>query len=241
MLCVAAIKLPARMEPQDEACFNPYLDPERKDRIRRLLKPDDRLRSICGELLTKWMLSSRLQRPILSLTLSRTPSGKPFLPDTACEFNLSHSGLWVAVALGDEAVGIDVERIRVMDEDIVRRFFSSEEVAVFFNAPLEERPALFFDLWTFKESYIKAMGDGLRISLDSFSIRRRGDAVNLVVKGCPNPGWHLRSFPLESEYRCALCSREWSDSTPLRMLNYTELQSAARTGFCERLSLSPGS
>lgn len=83
----------------------------------------------------------------------------PSLPD----FNLSHSGGFVAVALGDGQVGIDLQDVNADFDPIplAERFFSPEESASIKQATEAERPDIFFALWTRKEAIGKALGRGL--------------------------------------------------------------------------------
>lgn len=99
-----------------------------------------------------------------------SPSGVPPL-----RFNLSHShGLAACLVALDYEVGIDVEYLDRHSgcADIARRFFSPSENALLRAAsgePERERQR-FFELWTAKEAYIKAIGIGLSMPLDAFSI-----------------------------------------------------------------------
>ena len=106
------------------------------------------------------------------------PRGKPKLafPDTPLEFNLAHSGRFAvyAFAVGCE-VGVDIEEVRPLQdqEGIVRRFFSPEECEEWLELDPSQRNEAFFRCWTRKESYIKALGDGLYMPLDSFQVSLR--------------------------------------------------------------------
>jgi 4'-phosphopantetheinyl transferase len=69
-------------------------------------------------------------------------------------------------------VGVDVERIRPMrDADrIAERFFSAREAEAFCKVPPAEQDAAFFSLWTRKEAWLKATGDGISESLSKFEV-----------------------------------------------------------------------
>ncbi|MGO8698131.1 MAG: 4'-phosphopantetheinyl transferase family protein [Limisphaerales bacterium] len=62
-----------------------------------------------------------------------------------------------------DAIGIDVERIRPLIEadHLVARFFSARENAVFHDLPPAQKPVAFFNLWTRKEAWLKATGQGI--------------------------------------------------------------------------------
>lgn len=101
--------------------------------------------------------------PIVRDEWGRPYFDAPALPD----FNLSHSDGFVAVAIGDGKVGIDLQRVTLGFDPapLARRFFSQEEANTIQNAPEARRPDLFFALWTKKEAIGKALGRGLTDTL----------------------------------------------------------------------------
>ncbi len=103
------------------------------------------------------------------------PKGKPALAarERPLRFNVSNSGDLAAYAFTfDCEIGVDVEhRRRLLEiESIAQRFFAPDEVAELMDLPESERPDGFFNCWTRKEAYIKAVGDGLSVPLDSFRV-----------------------------------------------------------------------
>ncbi len=87
-------------------------------------------------------------------------------------FNLSHTkGLIVCAVVWDVDIGVDVEYIprKTSPLKIARYKFSDLEIAELNAQPVENQRKRFFDYWTLKESYIKAVGQGLAIPLDQFS------------------------------------------------------------------------
>lgn len=142
------------------------------------------------------------------LRFSRGAKGKPALIEAArdLQFNLSHSGRLVVFAFCyGERVGIDVERMRPMRdlEAIAKRFFRADEVADLLSLPEEDREPGFFRCWTRKEAYIKAVGDGISLGLDSFRVTfLPGQSPALT---CPdNSRWNLHDLKLEEGYAAAL-------------------------------------
>ncbi len=91
-------------------------------------------------------------------------------------FNLSHTDGLVAVAVARGELGVDVEDThrRSHPEQVAEHFFAPAEVAGLQALPPGQRPARFFDLWTLKEAYIKARGQGLALSLQGFAFDLRG-------------------------------------------------------------------
>jgi len=100
-------------------------------------------------------------------TLNRIPDGH-----SLC-FNMSHSnGLALFAFTWGRRIGVDVEYVRSMPdiEEIAERFFSPRENAVFRTVPAGKKLEAFFNCWTRKEAFLKANGDGLSRSLDSFEV-----------------------------------------------------------------------
>jgi 4'-phosphopantetheinyl transferase len=117
------------------------------------------------------------------------PLNKPHIvPEQAGEpplqFNLSHCRLAVAVAVArGTAIGVDVEdRRRPVDHhEIARRFFAESEVEMMWALGPTKAAVRFFELWTLKEAYLKALGKGLTRPLQSVVFRFDGeDAVRLA-------------------------------------------------------------
>ena len=91
---------------------------------------------------------------------------------TTLRFNLSHTrGLIACIVARNIDVGVDVEDRRrdTSGPEIARRFFSAREVAALERLPGDEQAATFFEYWTLKEAYIKAVGVGISLGLGRFS------------------------------------------------------------------------
>lgn len=87
--------------------------------------------------------------------------GKPFFPEYPhIQFNISHSGEYVLCALGQKELGIDIEHTRASDERLYARVLSARERS--WLERQKDKKAAFIRLWTLKESYIKATGEGFR-------------------------------------------------------------------------------
>ena len=118
--------------------------------------------------------------------------GKPALAErfarSGWRFNVSHCGeLAVYVLSRAGEVGIDVEAVHAIAEAdaIVERFFAPGERSAFRALKPEQRNTGFLQLWTRKEAFVKALGDGLAVPLE------RLDA------SAPPCGWRIESFSPE--------------------------------------------
>ncbi len=59
---------------------------------------------------------------------------------------------------------------------LVRRYFSAVEVAAWDALPQASQHEAFFNLWTRKEAYVKALGRGLGLPLHSFDVNHESGA-----------------------------------------------------------------
>lgn len=94
--------------------------------------------------------------------IARTEGGKPWFPDRPeLHFSVSHSGNLALCALGEGAVGCDIEIVRPRREGLPRYCLGDREYAWFL-----ERGGCwedFYTLWTLKEAKVKCTGRGLRV------------------------------------------------------------------------------
>jgi 4'-phosphopantetheinyl transferase len=151
---------------------------------------------VIGRAALRALLSGYLGLDPAAIAFTYGPQGKPALADAACSvrFNASNSGQLAAFAFTEACeIGVDVEQHRPLHdlEAIAQRFFSPDETAELLALPASDRDSAFFNCWTRKEAYIKAMGGGLSIPLDSFRVTLRpGDAAGMVsIEGSAEAAW----------------------------------------------------
>jgi 4'-phosphopantetheinyl transferase len=126
--------------------------------------------------LLRAILGGYVGKPAEAIEFKYGPHGKPYLcgaEKCRLQFNLSHSeDCTVYAVTRDRELGIDVERIKELPEmdSVARRFFSQAEGADLRVVPSELRAQAFYNCWTRKEAYIKAVGSGLSLALDQFRV-----------------------------------------------------------------------
>lgn len=165
---VYALRLDEEAAAQAEG-YLAYLSPGRRKAVRGYRSPLMRARTIAAELLARVLLAARSGKLPLELAICRDARGKPYSPDGAAFFSWSHGDAWVALSIGGEQNGVDVEgpRRRTVVSAIARRFFRPEERRALDEAAESERSRLFLYYWTMKESYLKYTGEGLAGGLES--------------------------------------------------------------------------
>jgi len=212
------------------------------EHLRALLSDDERARAdrfYFPHLRAYYTLVRGALRILLGGVSGREPAklefayaqhGKPYLPGSEVQFNVSHSGALGLIALArGRRIGVDVERIRNMDdsEAIARRFFAPAEVAEYLSLPADQRPAAFYSCWTRKEAFIKAVGDGLSFPLHQFtvSLKPGNPARVLTVENDPKAArrWQLVALDPGEGYAAALIAElpEWEPEC--RVFDFVDL------------------
>jgi 4'-phosphopantetheinyl transferase len=162
------------------------LSEDEREQAARFRFERHRLRYIAGRAQLRMLLARYLDASPAELVFSYGLNGKPSLPAPAPHFNLSHSGALALYAVtADAEVGVDVELYdpSFPNLGIPERFFAPDEVRALRALPEELQPRGFLELWTRKEAFIKARGDGLSLALDSFSVTLGRDRPSLVRTG----------------------------------------------------------
>lgn len=142
-----------------------YLSQKRAEKVSKLKKSDKKAQSIGAELLLNYAVNHDIRKPVLWDT---DENGKLYLPDKQVCVNLSHSGMYAVCAAHDKSVGVDIQQHRTCDIKTAKRFFTEAECEYIYKSTDPKKT--FFEIWTKKESFVKAVGRGLALPLDSFSV-----------------------------------------------------------------------
>ncbi|MEW4309704.1 4'-phosphopantetheinyl transferase superfamily protein [Rossellomorea marisflavi] len=168
---IYAVSIKEELSPCLYERFISSVDHRKRERIKAFKRDVDRKRSLVGDVLIRSMVSDGVI-PNEMLKYEYNDHGKPrFVDMENSHFNLSHAGEWVVAVVDSSPVGIDIEQMSDVDyEGIARSFFHRDEVRWLLTQDTFLKREAFYILWTLKESFIKAIGKGLFIPLDSFSV-----------------------------------------------------------------------
>jgi 4'-phosphopantetheinyl transferase len=169
-----------RASADDIERFSALLSADERARQARMLAGAVRDRFTIARATLRLLAARYLDNEPPEIEFNYGPRGKPAFArtDEDLRFNLAHSEdvAVYAFARGHE-LGVDVEHVReIHDMDrIARRFFAADECAALESLAPRDRAHAFYLAWTRKEACVKAVGDGLHIPLDSFSVTLRPD------------------------------------------------------------------
>lgn len=147
-------------------------------RLERFRFADHRRRYQIGHGALRTILGGYLRIPPTEVQFAQGPRGKPYVdhpPHSGRSgpfFNLSHSSKLALIAVSATEVGVDLEKVRHLESltEIARRHFSESEFQALDALQGEARQLAFYRCWTRKEAYIKALGEGLSMPLDTFDV-----------------------------------------------------------------------
>lgn len=168
--------VPLNPAPGVIAALVTLLSPEERERAQAYKFPALRERYTVARGQLRKLLGNYLQLDPARVEFDYTSRGKPGLMGAGADqlhFNLAHSGELALIAVTHGLpVGVDVEWVRPMPdaESIAERFFSARELAALRTVPAASRDAAFFRLWTRKEAWLKATGDGIGESLAKIEV-----------------------------------------------------------------------
>lgn len=211
-------------EAKGSAHLAALLSQDEGARAERFVFPHDKRRFVAAHVALRQILGSYAGQSPASLRFTYGPSGKPALTNQPeITFNLSHSGELALIATSvARELGIDVEYCRPLDDLMLlaEGCFSAQENAVLRALPEDQRMAGFFNCWTRKEAFIKALGAGLSYPLDRFDVSLKpGEPAKLLrVEGDTFAlgEWTLVSFEPAQHYTAAMAIRGQISSIRLR-------------------------
>ena len=166
---------------------------QREDYIRSLLSS-----ALLFHALDKYGIDKK------DIIIEKSPRGKPFLKNFKnIDFNITHSGDWVACAIDSNSIGIDIEQIKDIDLTDFKEILTNKETD-YIDKKLEN----FYQIWTLKESFLKALGIGVYKPLSSFTIQPYDKHYARVFQDDNvEKQWYFYNFKLDEKHSCSICSQ----------------------------------
>jgi 4'-phosphopantetheinyl transferase len=199
-------------------------DDERRQ-ARRFVHAADTHRYVTTRALARTVLARYLDTDASTLQFETSEFGRPFVRGIAPEalsFNLSHTReLVVCVVARGGSVGVDTESLLQAPAplEVASEYFAPPEVRAIRHLPSELRHRRFYETWTLKEAYIKAVGKGLAIPLDAFHFNLGGSGKVLPSfssRLCESPSkCHFWMLSGPSDHLISICMRGPEDAPQL--------------------------
>ena len=200
--------------PDDARTLQSLLSVDEVERANRFRFPEHRRRFTIARGCLRQLLAAYLDVAAKAVQFAYSAEGKPRLaPEFRQEFsfNVSHSeDVAVFSFTNDRKVGVDVEVFRydVDTEGIPRRFFSDVEQRALAGLHGQEKIQGFFNCWTRKEAYVKAVGQGLSLPLRDFDVSLLPGEPARILATRPDPKialqWSIEPFDLSEQCAAAV-------------------------------------
>lgn len=145
------------------------LSDDERARAARLVSESARQTFVGARIALRCILARQLGESPGALRFEYEPWGRPRLAGVRKpHFSVTHSGSAAAIAVGGTPLGLDLERVLPVSPDVVADSLTPDELArVRASAdPVDS----FYAHWTLKEAYLKALGRGLSVPLESVSV-----------------------------------------------------------------------
>ncbi len=197
-------------DPQLLKRYRQLLPPQEQEKIDRYKFAKGKHDALITRIFVRCVLSHYSDMSPQHWRFSTGTNGKPYLEHSPLSFNVSHTDKLIACAVTrDHQIGLDVENITRNSNTykLAPRYFSTSEAEVLHALPAKLQPHFFYNFWTLKESYIKAVGDGLAIPLNHFAFKinsYKDVEISFDNAREDNPQcWQSRLFDATTEHRMA--------------------------------------
>jgi len=162
-----------------QSSFLKLLSPDEKNRAEKFRFAKDSRNFIAARGMLRSFIGKYLEINPAEISFQYSNFGKPGIANNnSLQFNISHSQNIALFAFARTFnIGIDVEFVNpnIEAKDIATNFFSTNEIRNLLALPAEQQTLGFFNCWTRKEAFIKAVGEGLSFPLDKFEVSLEPD------------------------------------------------------------------
>ena len=182
-----------------------FLTSDKKARIQNFRFNADKKLSLFSDLFVRYITCKELGLGNSDLSFTKNSFGKPYLADFPnFQYNISHTKNAILIGVSEKPIGVDIEKIKNSDLKIAERFFCKKELEHIISSDGYDQA--FYEIWTKKEAYIKWIGKGLSLPLNSFDITS------------PEINRMLNIFKV-NDYILAVCGEEFFCKLELEILD----------------------
>ena len=157
--------------------YQVILPPNEIERGERYVREIDRKRFYTCYTLLRKILADYLTIDPIDIQFHKNQYGKPFILKSQnplnLQFNISHSknNLFFGFCL-EHSIGVDIEETdrQTNVNDLAKQVLSDDELKVFSQLSDQDKTIGFFNAWTRKEAFLKAIGMGMHFPMKNFSV-----------------------------------------------------------------------
>jgi 4'-phosphopantetheinyl transferase len=226
MIEVHSLQIPKEMSSETFLRLLNLVSVEKCERIKKFKRKEDRYRTLIADILIRSIVSVKYGMSNEEINYIYNLYGKPFLDSNIdFSFNVSHSGSWVVAITGTrQLLGIDIEKIKPIEMEVAKRFFAAEEYEDLKSKEEQRRLSYFYDLWTLKESFIKAIGRGMVIPLDSFVIKQKNAIGEFSIEQKESQyHFFFKQYHIDSLYKLSVCATIDSFPESINIYNFSNI------------------
>ena len=125
--------------------------PQKKKRLNKYQNIIKLKQSIVGEILLSKLLKKIYNIDYKDIKITINNDGKPFIDNHNIYFSISHSNEYVICVISSKQIGVDIEKMKDINNNVKKYFMSDNELKKFIDKNL-------FEIYTLKEAYIKMKG-----------------------------------------------------------------------------------
>ncbi|MFP7288221.1 4'-phosphopantetheinyl transferase superfamily protein [Shouchella clausii] len=185
-----------------------FLDDYNRYKILKVKNQEAQIRSLAGQLLIRYIITNDLHIKNRDIRLLKNKYGKPYLENNPdFHFNISHSQNQIVCVAGTNRVGIDVQHMKPISKclNLSKKFFTHQEYCYLINVvSYHKRIENFYEIWTLKESFIKAVGKGFHIPLNTFNVIHEDKLASFIYFEESN--YYFKQYDTIETYKLSVCS-----------------------------------
>lgn len=192
------VKMPPKLQTNVFLQLLECVDDSRRKRILNCKNIMLAQSSLMGDILVRYLALDLVHLTSVDFRYHHFENGKPYA--SGCDsfhFNISHSGQYIAVSAGPFETGCDIQEYQKNYQGMEQMVFSKSE------QQLIQSDKDFFQLWTLKESFLKAIGKGFMVDPTLYTVADKKGTTRILYQ---NNEYQFYSFENFDNYAVSVCA-----------------------------------
>ena len=177
------------------------LSEERKEKILKFKNEADRKRSLMAGIMIRDNLA---EYGISQGDIKVTDNGRLYVDEAYnIDFNISHSGNYVLMVIGDGRLGCDIELVRDRNTSVAKRCFTKGELD--WITKQDDETLGFYRIWTARESYAKMTGEGILLDFKKYGVCVVDNGEVEVYRESKKQDCIIEQYLYDNDYVISIC------------------------------------